>query len=205
MGPGKVFGELAILYNCTRTATVRSEYCVCVCVCVCLLNTPARFRRLDYTKSMVLSLSVCQRWRSLWRYDVIVTDDPVYLCAELIFIDFDTLDKKLPLSGDRWTDWHLDIGRPQVELEAAAWGVVTSFRRAVQTVDPGWSPAVVNQGGVCSELQCHWLRCMYPVRWRLYNHSTCIILIPPEHSQHRICPHVVKQEEEEIRPANFRG
>ncbi|XP_029312643.1 cGMP-dependent protein kinase 1-like [Cottoperca gobio] len=26
MGPGKVFGELAILYNCTRTATVMSEY-----------------------------------------------------------------------------------------------------------------------------------------------------------------------------------
>ena len=25
MGPNKAFGELAILYNCTRTATVRGE------------------------------------------------------------------------------------------------------------------------------------------------------------------------------------
>ena len=25
MAPGKVFGELAILYNCTRTATVKGE------------------------------------------------------------------------------------------------------------------------------------------------------------------------------------
>lgn len=28
MGPGKVFGELAILYNCTRTATVKSKTCI---------------------------------------------------------------------------------------------------------------------------------------------------------------------------------
>jgi cGMP-dependent protein kinase len=25
MGPGKAFGELAILYNCTRTASIRGE------------------------------------------------------------------------------------------------------------------------------------------------------------------------------------
>lgn len=27
MGAGKVFGELAILYNCTRTATVKGNLC----------------------------------------------------------------------------------------------------------------------------------------------------------------------------------
>lgn len=25
MGPGKLFGELAILYNCTRTATIKAK------------------------------------------------------------------------------------------------------------------------------------------------------------------------------------
>jgi len=25
IGPGRVFGELAILYNCTRTASIRGE------------------------------------------------------------------------------------------------------------------------------------------------------------------------------------
>ena len=25
MGPGRVFGELAILYNCTRTASIKGE------------------------------------------------------------------------------------------------------------------------------------------------------------------------------------
>ena len=66
--------------------------------------------------------------------------DPVYLLLTVTISD----------------TWHLDTGRPQVELEAAVWEVVTSFRRAVQTVDPGWSPVVVNEGGGCSELQCHW-------------------------------------------------
>lgn len=28
MGPGKAFGELAILYNCTRTASVRGIVCI---------------------------------------------------------------------------------------------------------------------------------------------------------------------------------
>lgn len=27
MGPGKAFGELAILYNCTRTASIRGMLC----------------------------------------------------------------------------------------------------------------------------------------------------------------------------------
>ena len=26
MGPGKAFGELAILYNCTRTASVKGQF-----------------------------------------------------------------------------------------------------------------------------------------------------------------------------------
>ena len=31
MGPGKAFGELAILYNCTRTASIRGEF-VFLCI-----------------------------------------------------------------------------------------------------------------------------------------------------------------------------
>ena len=37
MGPGKVFGELAILYNCTRTASIKGKLkpisCVSMKVC----------------------------------------------------------------------------------------------------------------------------------------------------------------------------
>ena len=40
MGQGRAFGELAILYNCTRTATIKAKtdtkVCTCVCVCVCV-------------------------------------------------------------------------------------------------------------------------------------------------------------------------
>jgi cGMP-dependent protein kinase len=31
LAPGKVFGELAILYNCKRTATIKGEFCFGYC------------------------------------------------------------------------------------------------------------------------------------------------------------------------------
>ena len=34
MGPGKLFGELAILYNCTRTATIKALTDTKVCLSV---------------------------------------------------------------------------------------------------------------------------------------------------------------------------
>lgn len=33
IGPGKAFGELAILYNCTRTATIRGEFVISLYLC----------------------------------------------------------------------------------------------------------------------------------------------------------------------------
>lgn len=33
MGPGRAFGELAILYNCTRTATIKAKTDTKVSVC----------------------------------------------------------------------------------------------------------------------------------------------------------------------------
>jgi hypothetical protein len=45
LAPGKVFGELAILYNCKRTATIKGEYCFsfcqdncCVVICCTCVN-----------------------------------------------------------------------------------------------------------------------------------------------------------------------
>ena len=36
MGQGRAFGELAILYNCTRTATIKAKTDTKVCTCVCV-------------------------------------------------------------------------------------------------------------------------------------------------------------------------
>lgn len=36
MGVGKAFGELAILYNCKRTASIKGECYVIASVCVCV-------------------------------------------------------------------------------------------------------------------------------------------------------------------------
>ena len=51
MGPGRVFGELAILYNCTRTASIKgfvNDHSICL--------------RILFLFNFLLALSNCKLW-----------------------------------------------------------------------------------------------------------------------------------------------
>ena len=67
--------------------------------------------------SQIIEKSLCLGFILIW-WDRFIQFTST-CCSQLLFTDFNTPFKKLPLSGDRWTDWDLDTGQPQVELEAS--------------------------------------------------------------------------------------